>query len=317
MTDSFKQEKERILFLVSSKKEKLREAAKKPMNIRLKDKLAFTFGISNITFAAFFLGYWTQKFYWWYSIQIPLLVIIRYFLYHKQKKHYFLLDFCYFVNLLFFLYLHFFPQSCLLFKISFSFVSGPLLFAILAWRNSTVFHSMDKITSLFIHLTPALVVWSIRWFPTGEFNTCFNDGKSYVSFIDTTLVPLIPYSIWQKKFLYFIKVQLMDKYKFLIDPEYMTSFKWLLNSKKSFSYKVVNMFGPQYRLLMYGILQLIYTVLTTLPVLICYQNFWLHTFYISVMWMLAAWNGATFYIEVFSVRYQLNLKEYEKHWDDL
>jgi len=109
----------------------------------------------------------------------------------------------------------------------------------------------------------------------------------------------------------------MDKYKFLIDPEYMTSFKWLLNSKKSFSYKVVNMFGPQYRLLMYGILQLIYTVLTTLPVLICYQNFWLHTFYISVMWMLAAWNGATFYIEVFSVRYQLNLKEYEKHWDDL
>lgn len=33
------------------------------------------------------------------------------------------------------------------------------------FRNSLVFHSLDKLTSLFIHLGPALVAWSVRWHP--------------------------------------------------------------------------------------------------------------------------------------------------------
>lgn len=32
-------------------------------------------------------------------------------------------------------------------------------------RNSLVFHSLDKITSLFLHLFPAGVVWTERWHP--------------------------------------------------------------------------------------------------------------------------------------------------------
>src|SRR4051794_7827254 len=34
--------------------------------------------------------------------------------------------------------------------------TGPLAWAIVTWRNSMVFHSLDKITSMFIHITPTL-----------------------------------------------------------------------------------------------------------------------------------------------------------------
>lgn len=32
-------------------------------------------------------------------------------------------------------------------------------------RNSLVFHSLDKITSLFLHWYPACVAWTERWHP--------------------------------------------------------------------------------------------------------------------------------------------------------
>jgi hypothetical protein len=45
----------------------------------------------------------------------------------------------------------------------FVFANGPLLVAIVAWRNSMVFHSLDKTTSLFIHVFPALLTYCTRW----------------------------------------------------------------------------------------------------------------------------------------------------------
>jgi hypothetical protein len=41
--------------------------------------------------------------------------------------------------------------------------SGPLASAIITWRNSLVFHSLDKVTSLFIHVYPPVVLTVIRW----------------------------------------------------------------------------------------------------------------------------------------------------------
>ena len=35
--------------------------------------------------------------------------------------------------------------------------------AVIIWKNSLVFHSFDKITSLFIHLIPPMLTWCVRW----------------------------------------------------------------------------------------------------------------------------------------------------------
>ncbi len=38
-----------------------------------------------------------------------------------------------------------------------------MAWSVLAWRNSLVFHSLDKTTSLFIHLTPNILLYALRW----------------------------------------------------------------------------------------------------------------------------------------------------------
>ena len=47
----------------------------------------------------------------------------------------------------------------------FAICAGPITFSIPALRNSLVLHSLDKTTSLFIHLAPAVMAWCIRWHP--------------------------------------------------------------------------------------------------------------------------------------------------------
>lgn len=167
----------------------------------------------------------------------------------EKKYHYFLFDFCYYANLLILAYVNFFPKSETLFAICFAFCTGipvvratlglfepqanvfligPLAWSILAWRNSLVFHSLDKTTSLFIHLTPNLLFYALRWLDkhperyidydslknvlsiltqtmrsVARYET-FRDNND-ISFSTMILTPIVPYLLWQA--FYFIKVQ--------------------------------------------------------------------------------------------------------------
>ena len=78
------------------------------------------------------------------------------------------LSLCYFVNVLDLLWMWAFPGSTILFICSYlltmgepsphpcrpflNSLLGPLASAVITWRNSLVFHSLDKVISLFIHM---------------------------------------------------------------------------------------------------------------------------------------------------------------------
>lgn len=44
-------------------------------------------------------------------------------------------------------------------QFSFAVMTGPLMWSIVAMRNSLVFHDGDKITTLMMHASPALSAW--------------------------------------------------------------------------------------------------------------------------------------------------------------
>ena len=67
-----------------------------------------------------------------------------------------MLDFCYFVQVLLVLSIYVFKDNAEFFQIVFSMANGPLLIALVMWKNSLVFHDLDKTTSMFIHLFPSL-----------------------------------------------------------------------------------------------------------------------------------------------------------------
>ncbi len=154
-------------------------------------------------------------------MKAPLLIGYRLYSYGKHKWHLFCLDFCYFANTAVFVYLWAFPDNGTLFTVVFALSHGPLCFAVIAFRNSMVFHSIDKITSMFIHISPPvlmhayvirvafmnncfiwLISFSIRYAPEASssqwykpFNTCvgYLDGCEFkpdsISFAFTLFVP--------------------------------------------------------------------------------------------------------------------------------
>ena len=87
----------------------------------------------------------------------------RYFQYKSEKGRLYMLDFCYFTNISVSIQTNLFPDSLVWFKANYVISMGCLMIAIVAWQNSLVFHSLDKLTSIFIHAFPPLVLHLYRY----------------------------------------------------------------------------------------------------------------------------------------------------------
>ena len=70
----------------------------KPPYIKFFDKLSFTLSVLNICATEYFVIADPSKYYLWYSIILPIMLIGRYKHFKENKLEYFLLDFCYTVN---------------------------------------------------------------------------------------------------------------------------------------------------------------------------------------------------------------------------
>lgn len=119
--------------------------------VTLREKMSFIAGVLNIFISGYLIGACPEYFYYWFSGQLAFFMPIRYFTYHAKGYHYFLADLCYFVNLLCMLSIWVFPNSKRLFISTFCLTFGNNAVAIAMWRNSMVFHSMDKVVRYVTH----------------------------------------------------------------------------------------------------------------------------------------------------------------------
>jgi tetrahydromethanopterin S-methyltransferase subunit B len=113
--------------------------------VTAREKASFIAGVMNIFISGYLIGGHPDFFPVWYTVQLLYFMPIRYYTYHKKGYHYFLADLCYFVNLLLVLSIWVFPNSKRLFISSYCLAMGNNAIAIAMWRNSLVFHSMDKV----------------------------------------------------------------------------------------------------------------------------------------------------------------------------
>ncbi|KAL2327238.1 hypothetical protein Fmac_020665 [Flemingia macrophylla] len=233
-------------------------------------------------------------------------------------------DFCYYANTIFLVDLLFYPRNEKLFLVCFSFAEGPLAWALIVWRCSLVFSSVDKIVSVLIHLLPGLVFFTIRWWNpttfeamrpegtagTGRATWPYVEDKSYL-WMWLFLVPLAVYTLWQ--ILYFLIVNVLRRQRFLRDPEVMTSYRELSKKAQKANnvwWRLSGILGEQNRLLMYIVLQGIFTLATTaltVPIFLSYE--------LSVVFQIlkisaSVWNGGSFLIDV--MPRQVILKEKRK-----
>ena len=66
----------------------------------------------------------------------------------------YLFDFCYFANTLMIVYILLLPKNDILFKVFFVYANGPFGLAIPAFKNSMIFHKIDNLISVSIHIIP-------------------------------------------------------------------------------------------------------------------------------------------------------------------
>jgi hypothetical protein len=125
--------------------DRLNKQWKESVTVTAREKASFVTAVLNIFVSGYLVGLHPDFFPYWYTVQLFYFMPIRFFTYHKKGYHYFLADLCYFVNILIVLSVWVFPQSKRLFIATYCLAMGNNAVAIIMWRNSLVFHSMDKV----------------------------------------------------------------------------------------------------------------------------------------------------------------------------
>lgn len=322
VNDSFEKVKQRL----KDKSKKVRETKEKTKKIisehaeriakqaeeheKFINKVTYLCGVLGFGGFCFLLGARPQDVPYIYCLFYFTFVPLRWIYYRYKKWHYYLLDFCYYANTIFLVTLLMYPRNEKLFMVCFSFAEGPLAWAIIVWRCSLVFNSIDKITSVLIHLLPGLVFFTIRWWNPTTFAAMHPEGTAqrvscpYVeskSYLWTWLflVPLIAYTLWQV--LYFLIVNVLRRQRLLRDPEVMTSYRELSKKAQKANnvwWRLSGLLGDQNRLLMYIVFQALFTVATmalTVPIFLSYE---LDVIFQILKVSAAVWNGGSFVLDV-------------------
>eukprot|EP00494_Astrolonche_serrata_P023522 UN23780 len=173
----------------------------------------------------------------YYTVKYPILIGYRLYTYYYQNWQWFLLDLCYYINTGLLLYLWIFNDNKYMFVVLFSLISN-MLWAVIVFGNALVFHSIDHTTSLLIHITPNLIMYSIRWDnePHKEewqhpgWTTCDLRDDDCNNAFYLILVPMICLVLFQIQYLIIFRcifVRYVDD-----NPKAMNTFKWLTRKKE-------------------------------------------------------------------------------------
>ncbi|CZS90126.1 probable Integral membrane protein [Rhynchosporium agropyri] len=288
--------------------------------VTAREKFAFICGVLNVLVSGYLIGGYPEYFHYWYTAQLLYFMPIRYYTYYKRGYHYFLADLCYFVNFLCVLTIWFFPNSKRLFISTYCLAFGNNAIAIAMWRNSMVFHSFDKVTSLFIHIMPCVTLHCLvhlitpahqqdRFSAIYTIKTSPPGSKTHYGLLAMTLWSTIPYAVWQLSYHFLITVRRREK----IAAGRPTSFTWLRKSySKAWIGKLVLSLPDSLQEPAFMFIQYSYAVATMLP---CPLWFWYRYASASFLMAVFCWsvyNGATYYIDVFGKRFQNELEAMKK-----
>jgi len=289
--------------------------------VKLYDTASFTLGVSMVMFSEYLLLMYPSVVPFFYLFTFSLLIALRYLTYHAIKYHFFLIDFCYLINVSTIL------QSLVCsgttddglcsvwLKTNFIHSHGPIAIAILAWKNSLVFHSLDKMTSFYIHIMPGLMNYLVRWeiIPGAS-----NHADLTLSFWTAIFLPCLVYCLWQAAYLY-VQHKVIDQ-----DPELVTSLRYVTQSPRNPMYKIVRDLCIKMGIfdqdevydseslktrLIFFIGQFIYMFICLLPTLFIFYFRGLNMTYLVLLILAATWRGGSYYVFQFT-------KMYNKKFDD-
>lgn len=282
------------------------------------EKLFYALAVFLIAAAGFVIGKYPQWFHVFYTGLFCVLMPIRFYTYFKMSFLYYLADLCYYVNLLLVAFIWWFPNSMTLFISVFSLAMGTLSFAVITWRNSLVLHLIEKTTSSFIHIMPPIALFVIVHEVPFEYRALRFPGAAAIdhwNFINGILWTSFYYTVWQVSYHYFITIRRREK----IAKGKVTSFTYLKNKNSSTILgRFVNSLPYTWmQVTAFTLIQYFYQILTMAPVPIWFKYKHACGTFMAFIFVMASYNGATYYIDVFGKRFEKEVKKLKKEVEDL
>lgn len=290
------------------------------VTITVKEKVSFISAVLNVFVSGYLIGAMPQYFYWWYTAQLVYFMPIRAYTYHRKGYHYFLADLCYFVNFLELCSIWVFPQSKRLLISTYCLAYGNNAVAIAMWRNSLVFHSLDKVTSLFIHVMPPVALHCIvhlspesylreRFPAVAAIKYSAPGSPEHYALAGMLGWATIPYAFWQLSYYFFITVRRREK----IAAGRPTSFTWLRRSyARTWIGKFVNSLPEVLQEPAFMMIQYCYALLTIIPCPLWFWSRWASAVFLIVIFSWSVWNGANYYMDIFGKRFQKELEQMKR-----
>ncbi|KIK99702.1 hypothetical protein PAXRUDRAFT_465508 [Paxillus rubicundulus Ve08.2h10] len=311
IAENFDREIRNFKLKVSSRMQSLVSSWHSAKVVRTREKVSFFCGVMSVLVSALLFGMAPQWVHIAYTLQGLYFLPVRAYIYKKRLWHYFLFDLCYYVTILNFIYIWFFPSNTALFMACYCLSHGSLASAVITWRNSLVFHDSDKVTSLFVHIYAPFTFTVIRhYYPGAGQRFPALAALPYLSPGRALLISGAIYLIWQ---LLYWKFVLVDRRTKIESGERTTSFSFLLNDKHGAIGRALVRTRPERRTAYFMGGQFLYSILTELPaVYLLYDSpRWSGSFLILIF-AVSVWNGGGFYIEVFGRKFERELEALRK-----
>jgi hypothetical protein len=271
-------------------------------HVRSKDKIIYTFSVVNSLITAYIFGAFPQYFYLWHTPKAIIYIAHRWITFRKQNQHYLLYDFCYWANGLSLLYCWVFPQSPLLFQILFVVSNGPLAWSVLAFSQSLIFHSAPHMASVFIHTSPMLLTFTVRW--NGTLFAVAEGDPMEIPFFELTRQAITCFYAWWVV-LYYVWVFIIMAPR-IRARGYKTLFDRVISrGPTKFIARISNLDLIQKAA--YMLTHVVFAVFTMLLTEVYWRSYGAHFFFVVAIFITSAWNASGFYFTVFLTHYEQEL----------
>jgi len=258
------------------------------------------------------------------TISVIILMIHRIYEFTFYKWQFYLIDFCYLVNLSVILFSEIFENNFNVFIFSFGFSLGPILLAIFIYKWGFVYHNSIKFTSLWTHFSPGLSMFIFRWYNENIFNLTnafiFAEKENYIhlqknifkfDFYNLTFIRIdsifsfikICSMLYIPWFLIYYIIIFHFFYKFIIKNGYETQYNYIMQNKNDRRHLII--FGDKYTGIAFMFLHIRYVLLTLI-----FSYLFLFSFHFGLIVLIACvitsiWVTSTYYIEYFSENYKM------------
>jgi hypothetical protein len=271
----------------------------KMFNKFTQDRLLYLVGVCQLVLTPFTVAYNITMAKYMHMIKFLIFMPMRFLAFKKRKWHYYMVEFCYYASLL--LNLFILQERCFggifnkYFISIYGITTGPLLWATIFNNDKLFVHSQSHLTSTYIHLTPALMAWGLRWNNNNtEFLQLFPLDFSYYgiknSYIELLYQFRYTYMPW---FIVYYFYMFDYKWERIIEKDNKTMYRQFAENNKSLFGQLVNKIDNRYIAgLLYMIIHLTSALITALFAIVQFHNIYINTTCVIIAFLITNWAGS-------------------------